>query len=81
MRVVIYTPFSVKEKAMDTSQAVKKAIYNMGGATLAGHKLLVSTNTVHKWVKKGLIPRLDKAEIVARESGFAVTLLRPINKQ
>ena len=66
---------------METTPAVRQAIYNMGGATLAGHKLLVSTNTVHKWMKKNMIPRLDKAEIVARESGFAVTLLRPINEQ
>ena len=53
----------------------------MGGATLAGMKLQVGANTIHKWIKKGAIPRLDKAEIVAKESGFAVTLLRPRYEQ
>lgn len=62
---------------METSQVVKQAIHNMGGATLAGMKLQVGANTIHKWVKKGVIPRLDKAEIVAKESGFDVALLRP----
>lgn len=66
---------------MEASQIVKQAIYNMGGATLAGMKLHVGANTVHKWIKKGVIPRLDMAEIVARESGFAVTLLRPRYEQ
>jgi hypothetical protein len=64
-----------------SQQAVKQAIHNMGGATLAGFKLQVSANTVHKWVKRGAIPRLDKAEIVARESGFDVALLRPRYEQ
>lgn len=66
---------------MESSEAVKKAVYNMGGATLAGIKLHVSANAVHKWVKKGLIPRLDKAEIVAKESGIELTLLRPRYEQ
>jgi hypothetical protein len=66
---------------METSQAVKMAIFNMGGATLAGMKLQVGTNAVHKWCKRNFIPRLDKAEIVARESGFDVALLRPRHEQ
>lgn len=66
---------------MESSQAVKRAIYNMGGATLAGIRLHVSANAVHKWVKKGLIPRLDKAEIVAKESGIDLSQLRPRYEQ
>lgn len=61
---------------MEANQ-VKRAIYQMGGATLAGNKLHVSTNTVHKWVRAGVVPRLDKAEQVSLASGIDVAMLRP----
>lgn len=59
------------------STEIKKAIFNMGGATRAGITLQVSTNTVHQWIRKGVIPNLDKAEKVAEASGFDLALLRP----
>lgn len=66
---------------MNSNEVIKKAVYNLGGATKAANKLLVSTNTVHKWVRNGVIPNLDLAMQVAQLSGFEVGLLRPRYKQ
>jgi hypothetical protein len=62
---------------MEASKIIKQAIHNMGGATRAGILLQVSTNTIHKWVRNGVIPRLDKAVQVSDASGFDLALLRP----
>lgn len=62
-------------------EEVRKAIFNMGGATRAGIVLEVSTNTVHSWVRKGVIPNLDKARKVAEASGFDLRVLRPMYVQ
>lgn len=59
------------------SSDIKKAISNMGGATRAGNVLQVSTNTVHKWIRNGVIPNIVKAKRVAEESGFDLWSLRP----
>ena len=61
---------------MEANQ-VKTAIKLMGGATLVGIKVHVSTNTVHQWCRNGVIPRLDRAEKVAEASGIDVSMLRP----
>lgn len=57
--------------------AVKKAIFNMGGVKLAGQFLQVSTSTIGKWTRNGVIPNLEKARLVAQQSGFALASLRP----
>lgn len=60
---------------------VKSAIYNMGGPTKAGNTLLVSTNTVHNWIRREKIPRLEMAQRVAKASGFDLDRLRPVRQQ
>lgn len=56
---------------------IAKAIHNMGGTTMVSRKLGVSKSTVGKWIRNNHIPNLDKAEIVAKASGFDVSRLRP----
>lgn len=56
---------------------VKNAIYNLGGPKIAAVKLRVSTSTISKWCRNGVIPNLDIATKVAEASGFAVDSLRP----
>lgn len=58
-------------------KAVKKAIFNMGGPKIAGQSLQVSTSTIGKWIRSGVIPNLEKAKRVAEASGFDLYLLRP----
>jgi len=70
-----------KEIEMKKNEEIKKAIFNMGGPKLASVQLQVSTSTISKWIHKGVIPKLDKAKIVAMESGFDVALLRPRYEQ
>lgn len=62
---------------MTGDTTVKKAIYNLGGPKLAGKLLDVSTSTIGKWIRSGVIPNLEKAKLVAQESGFSLTSLRP----
>lgn len=62
---------------MEKNEEIKKAIFNMGGPTIAGRRLEVSTSTIAKWIRQGQIPNLDKAEKVAEASGFSITSLRP----
>lgn len=57
--------------------SVKKAIHNMGGPTIVARQLRISTSTVSKWMRNGVIPNFDKAQHVAKASGFEATLLRP----
>ncbi|EJM98573.1 Helix-turn-helix protein [Herbaspirillum sp. YR522] len=44
---------------------------------MVSRKLGVSKSTVGKWIRNNHIPNLDKAEIVAKASGFDVSRLRP----
>jgi hypothetical protein len=66
---------------MIRSEEVKKAIFNMGGPKIASAQLQVSTSTISKWVRKGVIPNLDKARKVAEASGFSLCSLRPRYEQ
>lgn len=66
---------------MKNSNAVKKAVFNMGGTKIASKDLRVSPSTVGKWIRNGVIPNLDKAKKVAEASGFEVALLRPRYEQ
>jgi hypothetical protein len=62
---------------MRNREAVKKAIFNMGGIKMASNALQVSVSAVGKWTRNGIIPNLDQARKVAEASGFDVTSLRP----
>ena len=62
---------------MTNQPEVFKAIFNIGGPTIAARELNVSTSTVFKWVRNGVIPNLDIANKVAELSGFSVEVLRP----
>jgi transcriptional regulator with XRE-family HTH domain len=62
---------------MNRSETIKRAVFNMGGRKIAGITLQVSTSTISKWIRNGVIPSLDKAKQVAEISGFDVALLRP----
>jgi transcriptional regulator with XRE-family HTH domain len=66
---------------MTENQEVRKAIYNLGGAKIAAGKLRVSTSTISKWCRNGVIPNLDMATRVSAASGFAVDSLRPRFKE
>jgi hypothetical protein len=66
---------------MTKNQEVKKAIFNMGGPKIAAAKLWVSTSTISKWCRNGVIPNLDMATRVSTASGFAVDSLRPRFKE
>ena len=56
---------------------INEAIYKMGGPTQVSFKLQISASAVQKWMRRGFIPRLDKAEQVAQASGIEVSKLRP----
>lgn len=58
-----------------------KAIFNMGGPTMVSRRLGVSKSTVGKWIRNNHIPNLEKAEQVAKASGFSLDTLRPQYKQ
>lgn len=62
---------------MVNGEEIKKAIFNMGGPKIAGANLQVSTSTISKWIRNGIIPNLDMAKKVAEASGFDVASLRP----
>jgi transposase len=62
---------------MKNSEVIRKAVFNMGGPKRASKVLNVSISTIGKWVRKGVIPNLDKAMEVSKASGFKLTLLRP----
>lgn len=66
---------------MKNSTEIKKAIFNMGGPKIAGLHLRVSTSTISKWIRNGIIPNLNKAQQVSEASGFDVTVLRPRYEQ
>lgn len=62
---------------MGNGEEIKKAIFNMGGPKIAGATLQVSTSTISKWIRNGIIPNLDIANKVAEASGFHLSSLRP----
>ena len=69
--------YKKKKTKMTKNTAVKMAIFNIGGATIASRYLNVSTSTIANWIRNGVIPNIEKAKLVAGESGFDLTLLRP----
>ena len=56
---------------------VRIAVDRVGGPTKASALLGVSNWTVHSWMKTGRISNIDHAKALAKESGMAVTALRP----
>ncbi|MES2025269.1 MAG: hypothetical protein V4448_06915 [Pseudomonadota bacterium] len=62
---------------MKNNTEIQKAIFNMGGPKIAGLHLQVSTSTISKWVRNGIIPNLNKAQQVSEASGFPLETLRP----
>ncbi|TAM27233.1 MAG: hypothetical protein EPN62_00145 [Candidimonas sp.] len=66
---------------MNQHEVIKQAIFNMGGPKIAALTLNVSPGAIFKWIRKGVIPNLRKAEHVANLSGFDLTALRPRYKQ
>jgi len=55
---------------------VRIAVDRVGGPTKAANLVSVSNATIHNWLKAARIPNIDKARIVAKESGIDVSLLR-----
>lgn len=54
---------------------VKEAIFKLGGPTVVGNTLKVSTNTIHNWMRQGRIPRLIMAKSIATASGYQLDQL------
>ncbi|MDH6149317.1 MULTISPECIES: YdaS family helix-turn-helix protein [Paraburkholderia] len=59
-----------------TSNYIKIAVDRIGGPTKVAHACSVSNAAVHAWITSGRIPNIDRAKIVAKESGIDVHLLR-----
>lgn len=55
---------------------VKVACDRLGGATKLAHATTVSNAAVHKWIKAGRIPNIDKAKVVSVATGIELQLLR-----
>jgi DNA-binding transcriptional regulator YiaG len=72
---------TIRKIKMTTNQEIKRAIYNLGGLSIAAASLNVSTSAVSKWIRKGNIPNLNIAKCVAERSGFSLESLRPIFEQ
>jgi hypothetical protein len=70
-----------KRHVVSNSEIVRRAVFNMGGTKVASRELEVSTSTVGKWIRNGVIPSLDNARKVAEASGFDVAVLRPRYEQ
>lgn len=66
---------------MNRSEVIKQAIFNMGGRQIAASTLNVTPSAISKWIRKGVIPNLHKAEHVANASGFSLEALRPRYEQ
>ncbi|MFZ6772435.1 hypothetical protein ACO0LB_06915 [Undibacterium sp. SXout7W] len=66
---------------MKNQEVIRKAIFNMGGTKIAASSLRVSPSTIGKWTRNGVIPNLEKARLVAKQSGFKLNTLRPPFKQ
>jgi hypothetical protein len=60
-----------------TINHVKTAVDRAGGLTQTAIELRVSGVTVHEWIKKQRVPKLDKAKKLAKLSGMKVEDLRP----
>lgn len=58
------------------SNQVRIAINRVGGPTKAAKLTGVSNATVHNWINSRRIPNIDKAKLVAEESGIDVQNLR-----
>jgi hypothetical protein len=71
----------MKRNLMMNGDEIKRAIFNLGGPTIASNDLQVSTSTIWKWIRNGVIPNLDKARKVAEASGFNLSSLRPRYEQ
>jgi len=63
---------------MKNNNSVYQAVMKIGGATAASIFLQVNSNTIYKWIKRGSVPRFDKAVKLAKASGYAVEVLRPV---
>jgi len=64
----------MEEKA---NKAIRIAIYEMGGATMAAADLGVSTSAVYKWIRLGRVPNLRTARRIAEAAQCKVSELRP----
>lgn len=62
---------------MEKINDVYKAIHRCGGVTLCAIYLKVNSQTLYKWINKGYVPKLEKAKLLAKASGFDVEALRP----
>ena len=57
---------------------VKTAVNRAGGLTQTAIELRVSPVTIHDWIQKGRIPKLDQAKKLAKLTGMKVEDLRPV---
>jgi hypothetical protein len=57
---------------------VEAAVDRAGGLTQTAIELRVSAVTVHDWIKKQRIPKLDHARKLAKLAGVKVEDLRPV---
>lgn len=57
---------------------VKRAADLIGGPTKTAHAVGVSNSAVHAWMKKGRVPNIDKAKILAKLSGIELLKLRRV---
>ena len=60
-----------------TNNDVYRAVHRAGGPTRVAIHLKVSTQSVHRWMVSGVIPKFDKAEALAKLSKVEVENLRP----
>lgn len=56
--------------------SVKRAVARVGGPTFTSNHLGVSNGCVHKWIKAGRVPNLNKARQLAELSGIELEKLR-----
>lgn len=66
---------------MKNNNSVHQAVRKVGGATQASFLLRVNPATIYRWQRTGVIPRFDKATILAKASGLNVEALRPIDME
>lgn len=56
---------------------IQRAVDAIGGPTKLSNILGVSNAAIHAWVRKGRVPDLDMATLMAEKSGIALELIRP----
>ena len=67
---------------MTKSEAIKSAVYRVGGPTKAAILTKVSTPTIHYWIKQGRIRDFEKARLLASASGVLLNeLWGAVNQQ